>query len=97
MTILATFILSPNESKVYTIGYTDWLGATEVIDLVVATPSDPALNVDAQISADDKEVAITVGPGGVDGDEIDVVIVITTDAPQIKEDCIVFQIEDVCS
>ncbi len=96
MATLATFVLSPKESKIYTIDYLAWLDTNETISLagIVATPPDIA--VAANVSTDGKSVFVTAGPGGVDGDEIDVELLVTTTSSQIKEDCIVFQIEDVC-
>ncbi len=97
MATIATFVLSPKESKQYTIDYTAWLDDTETISVATAVATPPTISVVANISTDGKSIVLVAGVGGVDGDEINVSLLVTTTSSQIKEDCILFQIEDVCS
>lgn len=95
--ILSRYNLTPNEKKLYTIEYSDWLNTLETITIAQFDVDDvtiPPLVIDG--------VAIDVGgtlvgfyaSGGVDLIDYNVRVIITTSLLQRKEDEIVFSVRD---
>ncbi len=97
MSILDTFEQTPNERKYYTIKYGAWLGDGELLDTVNVSASDPSLLVQAYITVDKLNIVVTVGAGGSDNDQINVIVLASTNTSQVKEDCLLFLITAACT
>lgn len=95
---LGKFAKSSQERKRYTIDYTDWLDTSETILTAAYTirqATTPALVVDAQaILVGNKKISFYVS-GGKDQETYDLEVAINTSTGQIKEDIVVFLIEDL--
>lgn len=95
---LARYKQQPRENKRYCIGYTSWLATAETLtnlQVIVSPTTSPVLAItDAVIDPDGKNVIFFAG-GGVDGTEYTVEILATTSEGQVKEDEVLFAIEEV--
>lgn len=94
---LGTYKQTPQEKKRYTVSYSDWLAAGEVVDSVVygidITTVPPLLIESSAIQLDGLGVSFYVS-GGVDETEYQLNVLMTTDAGQRKEDYFVFLVEE---
>lgn len=92
---VARFKKSPAERKQYTVDYTSWLEADEIISglAVSVTPAtDPVLEVDGSyILPSNKGVAFYVR-GGIAGSIYAVDLIVSTSTGQIKEDVVTMQV-----
>lgn len=99
MSRLGRFRLQPNERKRYSIGYDDWLADGETIlnaVIVIAPVTVPPLELfasTAYIDPDGKGIFFLV-EGGLDGSTYEATVTVTTSDQQIKEDEIVFIVEE---
>jgi hypothetical protein len=96
---LNSYTKKPNELKIYSIDYTNWLQDGETITNVSVTVQDNTMTnpllVDNSVDIPSNLVTISVS-GGDDGDQYSIVVQITTSLTQIKEDCIAFYIQGDC-
>lgn len=94
---LSTFKQTPQEKKRYTISYSDWLDEGEVVDSVVYgidNVTDPPLLVESSaIDVGGLGISFFVS-GGVDEEQYQLNILMTTDAGQRKEDYMKIVVED---
>lgn len=94
---LGKFKQAPLENRRYFIDYSDWLdqGETLVSPLivnVVETTTPPLTITSNAISTDGLGVVFYVS-GGLDGEEYQVDIIVTTSSAQVKEDSFLYTIE----
>lgn len=94
--LLDRFQQSPDEIKLKTIDYSNWLSSGETISTVVATATPvtaPVLTVTP--AKTDTRVTLTTSDG-LDDTTYTVNITITTSLGQKKEDCIEYIVEEIC-
>lgn len=92
---LGKYNKDPDERKRYRVDYDDWLDTGETVSGATFTPSDPALVID--------DIAIDPGlravqfyvSGGTDDVDYDVIVRMTSNLGQIKEDSILFAVRSV--
>lgn len=94
---LGAFKKTPQERKRYTISYSDWLDTGELVDSVVYaidnTTTPPLLVEGSAVAVDGLGVLFFVS-GGLDSEQYQLNVLMTTDAGQIKEDYIKFVVEE---
>lgn len=102
MSRLMRYIQTPVEDKRYAIEYADWLDSGEYISDVnfeIAPTTSPPLTVSAStIAPGVTSVASLVKffvSGGVDGKVYTLIITATTSTGQIKQDSVLFHIQNV--
>lgn len=95
---LGTFKNTTQEKKRYTVSYADWLDTGEEVASVVYgidnTTVPPLLVESSMVQVDGLGVSFFVS-GGEDEEQYVLHIKMTTDAGQIKEDYMVFVVEDI--
>ncbi len=93
---IGSFYITPNERKRYTIEYSDWLDNGETILTKAFTVQDvtsPPLVVDGDlIDISGTPISFYVS-GGVDQNQYDVIVKITTSNSQTKEDRIIYNVK----
>jgi hypothetical protein len=95
---LARYKQAPIENRRHVVDYSQWLDTAETI---VGTPTHSVDNVTSPpltvgtptLSSDAKSVIFFVS-GGVDGEEYQVDLTVTTSGTQVREDTIIFTIDD---
>jgi len=92
---LGKFVKSPSERKRYKINYADWLDVSETVSNVVySTSPDNVLVADgSEIAGDGKSVTFYVSGGTLDT-TYDLFVLMTTSGGQVKEDFIIFVVEE---
>lgn len=102
MSRLMRYIQTPVEDKRYAIEYADWLDTGEYVADVafeVVPTTSPPLTVNAvTIAAGITSVASLVKffiSGGVDGKGYTLIVTATTSSGQIKQDAVLFHIQNV--
>lgn len=97
MRIGKLYNLTPNERKLYTIEYSEWLDAGETIismEFTVEEVTVPPLVIsDEDIDVEGTLIAFYAS-GGVDGESYKVIVKVTTSNDQIKEDHIIYQVKN---
>lgn len=94
---LGKFKQAPLENRRYFVDYSDWLDVGETLTAppvlsVVETTSPPLTISSDAISSDSLGVVFYVS-GGLDGEEYQVDLVVTTSLGQVKEDSFLYIIE----
>lgn len=88
---LGTFTKNPIDNLRFEIDYSEWLEAPEIL-LASEAVSDPDGLVVSNISVvDDTSVVLFVG-SGEDGESYNLLVTITTNGGQIRQDYIVFTV-----
>jgi hypothetical protein len=95
MSALGKFIHTPDEVKIYSIDYSDWLETgEEIIAVRYETDNETTPPIAAtDITFDANSVSFYIS-GGVDGERYKVVIEIETSIGQIKQDFVQVVIRD---
>jgi hypothetical protein len=95
---LARYKQAPIENRRHVVDYSQWLDTTETI---VGTPThsvdnatSPPLTVSTPTLSTDAKLVIFFVSGGVDGEEYQVDLTVTTSGTQVREDTIIFTIDD---
>lgn len=95
---LGTFKNTPQEKKRYTVSYAAWLDSGEVVESVVFgidnETDTPLLVESSMVQVDGLGISFFVS-GGEDEEQYTLHIKIETDAGQIKEDYMIFVVEDI--
>lgn len=93
---LAKFPKSPGDRKRYSIDYSQWLDAGEVLSNVVTSTDDPdGVYVDGiLIDPTGQDTVIMYVSGGSRGRSYDVSITVTTTGDQVREDYVTFVVMD---
>lgn len=100
MSIIATYVKSPTETLLYTLGYSDWVDAdqSEVLTGASTTVSPvtvPPLVAASAFSNISNVITLTVSGGEVDT-TYTVQVTATSSLSQIKEDCLQFILQEPC-
>jgi hypothetical protein len=96
MARLGTFKQTPTERKLYSIDYEPWLDDGETVASVVyevAETTTPPLLISEQTIAPGSLRAVFFVEGGVDQQQYQVLVTMTTSVGQIKEDFILFNVD----
>jgi len=94
---LAKYLKTPAESKRYTIDYSHWLDTGEYVDSVVfdvISTNEGTLTLVGEAIAPSATTLEFFALGGNAGQKYEVSVQMSTDAGQVKEDTIIFQVED---
>lgn len=96
---IARYSKSANERKRYTIDYSDWLDTAELVSTTLFTIETNTiitpLVIDGYLLDGTGMIVSFFVSGGVQGVQYSVIVKITTNGGQIKEDAILFDIVDV--
>jgi hypothetical protein len=91
------FLKTPDERKQYTVDYTDWLAASEQITNLEfeIDPNNGELVIDGSLIDGTGKLITFFVSGGVDDKQYKIVVRVTTSSGQIKEDYILFTINEI--
>jgi hypothetical protein len=95
---LNTYTQKSTETKNYSVNYSAWLDTAEELALATITIADNTtipLVVNHTVDAANDLINLTVS-GGEDANQYEVSVRVTTTLLQVKDDCIVFYVEDDC-
>lgn len=93
---IGKFFKTSTERKRYKIDYDPWLDTGEKVSTVtyeVTNATTPVTVENSQVAADGRSVSFFVA-GGADGQNYEVLVTMTTDGGQIKEDEILYVVKD---
>jgi len=96
MSILERFIQDPNEVKLKTLGYVEWLTTGETISSVITSVSPVTSPVFVASAINSADRVVITSSGGVANSVYTVIVTITTSLGQVKEDCVEYIVEDTC-
>jgi len=96
--ILGKYSKAPLDNKRYTVDYSEWLDAAELVS--IATSSIPVNTTIPPLAVNTPQIAVNglsiqyYVSGGVVGTDYEILIVITTNQGQVREDTVIISVRE---